>query len=85
MRAGEASRTAEYMALFRALESSRGAHRLFDDPFAAAFLPASLRLVAQAAREPHQSGAQGVGEGDHLTGGGGGRCSDGHRQTRIDM
>jgi methyltransferase (TIGR00027 family) len=52
MRAGEASRTAEYMALFRALESSRGTARLFDDPYAARFLPAGLRLVAQAARVP---------------------------------
>jgi methyltransferase (TIGR00027 family) len=52
MRAGEASRTAQYMALFRALESTRGAARLFDDPFASAFLPGGLRVVARAARVP---------------------------------
>ncbi len=52
MRAGEASRTAQYMALFRALESTRGPARLFDDPFACAFLPGGLRAVAHAARLP---------------------------------
>jgi methyltransferase (TIGR00027 family) len=53
MRDGEASRTAEYMALFRALESTV-AHdrRLFDDRFAAAFLPRRLSQVARLARIP---------------------------------
>jgi methyltransferase (TIGR00027 family) len=51
MTEGQASRTAEYMALFRGLESAR-THRLFDDPFAAAFLPSSLRAVARLARMP---------------------------------
>jgi hypothetical protein len=40
MRAGKPSRTAEYMALFRALEHARGpGARLFADPFARAFPP----------------------------------------------
>lgn len=53
MRAGKASRTAEYMALFRAVESCRrpGA-RLFFDPFASGFLRPGLRAVALAARLP---------------------------------
>lgn len=53
MREGEASRTAEYMALFRALESTLPAHRrLFEDRFALAFLPPSLRFVAIISRFP---------------------------------
>ncbi len=53
MREGEASRTAEYMALFRALESTLPAdRRLFADPFASAFLPPSLRFVAMISRFP---------------------------------
>jgi methyltransferase (TIGR00027 family) len=45
------SRTAEYMALFRALESARGAdRRLFADPDATRFLRPSLHAVAIAAR-----------------------------------
>jgi len=47
----QASRTAEYMALFRAIESARPeAKRLFDDPFAIDFLHGSLRLLAHLAR-----------------------------------
>ena len=42
------SRTAEFMALFRALESRRSA-RLFEDPFAYGFLGAGLRAVVRAA------------------------------------
>ena len=39
MKEGRASRTAEYMALFRALESTLPEdRRLFADPFAATFL-----------------------------------------------
>ncbi len=39
-----ASRTAEFMALFRALESTSSAeHRLFTDVFAQGFLRPSLR------------------------------------------
>jgi methyltransferase (TIGR00027 family) len=47
----EPSRTAEYMALFRALESAQATdRRLFEDPDAARFLRPSLRAVAIAAR-----------------------------------
>jgi methyltransferase (TIGR00027 family) len=53
MRSGTPSRTAEYMALFRALESARGAERrLFEDRAAALFLRPRLRAVALAARLP---------------------------------
>ena len=53
MKEGEASRTAEYMALFRALETAEApARRLFEDRFATAFLPARLRLVASLSRFP---------------------------------
>ena len=45
-----ASRTAEFMALFRALESvSPAEHRLFTDAFAQGFLRPSLRLLVQIA------------------------------------
>lgn len=47
------SRTAEYMAFFRALESARNRNlRLFTDPFASRFLKPSLRLAAAMARLP---------------------------------
>lgn len=47
------SRTARYVALFRALESTRPpGHRLFEDEFARGFLDRPLRLVAGAARVP---------------------------------
>jgi methyltransferase (TIGR00027 family) len=50
---GHASRTAEYMALFRALESSLPAgRRLFEDPLASKFLTPSLAFVARLARLP---------------------------------
>jgi methyltransferase (TIGR00027 family) len=53
MREGHASRTAEYMALFRALESSRPARRrLFEDPLAQAFLTWPLDRVAGLAAVP---------------------------------
>ncbi|MCD2192710.1 SAM-dependent methyltransferase [Actinomycetospora endophytica] len=53
MREGEQSRTAEYMALFRALETRRPpGRRLFADPLAAAFLSSPLAQVAGAARLP---------------------------------
>ena len=53
MRSNSASRTAAYMALFRAIESSRpAAERLFDDPLAPAFLDHRLRMAAYAARLP---------------------------------
>ncbi|GAA5197616.1 class I SAM-dependent methyltransferase [Rugosimonospora acidiphila] len=49
MDADRASRTAEHVALFRALESRRRGDRLFDDPYAAAFLTGQYRLVARLA------------------------------------
>lgn len=52
MKAGKPSRTAEFMALFRALESSRPNDRLFEDPFAALFLRPSLRLVVHVSKAP---------------------------------
>jgi methyltransferase (TIGR00027 family) len=53
MKQGHASRTAEYMALFRALESARPRRlRLFEDPLARAFLRPSLAFAASAARVP---------------------------------
>lgn len=46
MREGRASRTAELMAFFRAVESSRPAgERLFHDPLAATFLSPALRCA----------------------------------------
>jgi methyltransferase (TIGR00027 family) len=47
-----ASRTAQYMALFRALETGRGRGRLFTDTLARRFLPPRLRAVAALARLP---------------------------------
>jgi methyltransferase (TIGR00027 family) len=53
MRQGHASRTAEYVAFFRALESARPeAERLFCDPFARAFLGRHLALLARLAGLP---------------------------------
>jgi methyltransferase (TIGR00027 family) len=53
MTAQNSSRTAEYMALFRALESKRsGRTRLFADPLATDFLRPSLKRVALLARFP---------------------------------
>ena len=53
MIAGQQSRTAQYAAFFRALESRRPArHRLFDDPLAVAFLDGSLRAAVVAAGLP---------------------------------
>jgi methyltransferase (TIGR00027 family) len=47
------SRTAEYMALFRAVETAeRADRRLFDDPLAAAFLTGRLKALAAFARLP---------------------------------
>ena len=53
MQRTQASKTAEYNALFRALESTRPAtERLFEDPFAQGFLRPSLRRVAALAQVP---------------------------------
>lgn len=47
-----ASRTAEDVALFRALETARPHDRVFADPFAARFLHGGYRLLARAAAIP---------------------------------
>ena len=53
MRAGYASRTAEYNALFRALHSAAPlSQRIFEDPLAQAFLTWPLNLVARLAVVP---------------------------------
>jgi len=53
MQRGRASRTAEFMALFRALESGRPEHsRLFADPFARGFLRPLFQLVVTLSRLP---------------------------------
>jgi methyltransferase (TIGR00027 family) len=53
MKRHQASRTAEYMAYFRALESARPpSRRLFHDPFAPHFLRPVLRGAAAIARIP---------------------------------
>lgn len=53
MRPHQASRTTEYMALFRAIESVRPpASRLFTDPFAREFLRPSLRIATEMAQVP---------------------------------
>jgi methyltransferase (TIGR00027 family) len=53
MKAGKTSRTAQYMALFRALETKRDAKdRLFSDPYAIHFLEAKLRFAAYMSKYP---------------------------------
>lgn len=48
MKLNTASRTAQYMALFRAIESNRPANdRLFYDPFAILFLDSSLKFITK--------------------------------------
>jgi methyltransferase (TIGR00027 family) len=50
---GRSSRTAEYMAFFRALESVRDRDkRLFDDPFAVNFLRPGLRKTVYCSKNP---------------------------------
>ncbi len=51
------SRTAEHVALFRALESRRGGARLFVDPYAIRFLRSRYRFIARLAELPLLSGA----------------------------
>ena len=49
----QASRTATFVALYRAIESSRSATtRLFEDPFAPAFLPWRFRCALHLSRLP---------------------------------
>jgi methyltransferase (TIGR00027 family) len=54
MQANRSSRTAEFMALFRALEtrSRPRQQRLFDDPLAVDFLSPSLRVAVELCRVP---------------------------------
>jgi methyltransferase (TIGR00027 family) len=53
MRPGQFSRTAEYMALFRAIESAQPkGRRLFNDPFAAMFVGTFLRRVVRWSAMP---------------------------------
>lgn len=53
MRPGQFSRTAEFMALFRALESALPeGRRLFHDPFAAMFVSAPLRQLVRWSKMP---------------------------------
>jgi len=53
MQEGQSSRTAEYMALFRALEDRLPPEqRLFADPLARRFLSLRLRAVVALARIP---------------------------------
>lgn len=53
MKEDQASRTAEYVALFRAIESGRPpSKRLFNDPLAISFLRPSLRLLVHLSRPP---------------------------------
>ena len=53
-----ASRTAQYVALYRALETiERGRPRLFEDPFAIRFLSPSLVTIVRAARTARMQAA----------------------------
>ncbi len=53
MKADQASRTAQYMALFRALESTRPpGKRLFTDPYAVHFLDNGLKRAVRFSRFP---------------------------------
>jgi methyltransferase (TIGR00027 family) len=53
MKAYKTSRTAQYMALFRALETKRPANnRLFSDPYALNFLDSKLRLATRLSQYP---------------------------------
>ncbi len=54
MKPGEASQTAEFNALFRAIESARHPRRkrLFEDPLAACFLESKYRTVFRLSRLP---------------------------------
>ena len=57
MKANTASRTAQYMALFRAIETVRHSHkRLFDDPYAIYFLDNGLKRAVKIAALPFLGG-----------------------------
>ncbi|MDX6188588.1 SAM-dependent methyltransferase [Flavobacterium sp. Fl-318] len=56
MKANKTSRTAQYMALFRALESQRNLNdRLFSDPYAIYFLDPKLRLTVHLSKNKQVS------------------------------
>lgn len=56
MKANKTSRTAQYMALFRALESQRNLNdRLFSDPYAIHFLDPKLRLTVHLSKNKQVS------------------------------
>jgi methyltransferase (TIGR00027 family) len=53
MKTDETSRTAQYMALFRALEAKRNSgNKLFSDPYAIHFLEARLRFATRMSKYP---------------------------------
>lgn len=53
MKAAKTSRTAQYMAFFRALETKRNANeRLFSDPYAIHFIDFKLRLAVRLSQFP---------------------------------
>lgn len=53
MKASKTSRTAQYMAFFRALETKRSENdRLFSDPYAIHFLDSKLRFVTRLSQYP---------------------------------
>ena len=53
MKKNTPSRTAQYMALFRAIESAGSKkHRLFHDPFASIFLDSGLKIVVKISSKP---------------------------------
>lgn len=53
MKAAKTSRTAQYMAFFRALETKRNDHeRLFSDPYAIHFIDFKLRLAVHLSHYP---------------------------------
>jgi methyltransferase (TIGR00027 family) len=53
MRRNQPSRTAEYMALFRAVETAEPpGRRLFEDPYATALLSGTLKALAKTAQIP---------------------------------
>jgi len=52
MKANKTSRTAQYMAFFRALETKRKHDRLFSDPFAIHFLDSGLRFAVKVSNFP---------------------------------
>jgi methyltransferase (TIGR00027 family) len=52
MKVDKTSRTAQYMAFFRALETKRNGDKLFSDPWAIHFLDSGLKLAVKASNVP---------------------------------